>query len=496
MSVRELHHTELIGTAAITPIAGFMCQGEYETVLRTGRRINGHLIPIPVLLETDPQMDLNSTEAGLCIQLIDVYSNPVAKLSLECIFEAALNAKALSLESRSFVEHLRYVGGRIFDFQGVKHRPFQNFRVTPARMRDQIREFRIPRVFGILVPSLLFESDLRFLNQVLNSTNSLVILHVPVESGSEVQIPLAIRVRCIEATLKHPLLAGYSERVKLVLLPWFLVKPIEAREQLFYIQIAKNYGVSDVLITGMEILEGAKILAGEMQINALDWPFSGTSEMASLSKSLSTGERISATVLNPSAADILHSHFPEIHQRGLIVMFIGLSGSGKSTLASLLKERLESAPFNKLVSHIDGDEMRSTISKDLGFSHKDRLMHIKRMEVIASRIAYHRGVAILSTIAHQRYARSLIREAVKRETAANFLLIYVNTSVDVCRARDTKGLYQKARDGSIRTLVGVDIDFEEPLPGESDMNLSTDTSPTSSLDAIVAAIISKDFIRK
>ncbi|MFT6743188.1 MAG: adenylylsulfate kinase [Paraglaciecola sp.] len=144
-------------------------------------------------------------------------------------------------------------------------------------------------------------------------------------------------------------------------------------------------------------------------------------------------------------------------QRAKVLWLTGLSGSGKSTIAQALERKLYNEGYFAQV--LDGDNIRSGINANLGFSMEDRVENIRRIAEVA-KLYLNSGVITLNsfispTIAIRNDARSVIG-------AADFLEIYVNAPLEVCEARDVKGLYKKARKGEIRGFTGIDSPYEAP----------------------------------
>ena len=168
---------------------------------------------------------------------------------------------------------------------------------------------------------------------------------------------------------------------------------------------------------------------------------------------------------------------------GLVVFFTGLSGSGKSTLAREIGTRLA---VEQTITLLDGDVVRSHLSRGLGFSREDRDVNIRRIGWVAAEVAKHGGLAICAPIAPYDDARKWTRRHVEATTGPGaFMLVWVSTPLAVCEQRDTKGLYARARAGELRGFTGIDDPYEEP----HDADLTLDTSVTG-LDECVAAVLS------
>ena len=148
-------------------------------------------------------------------------------------------------------------------------------------------------------------------------------------------------------------------------------------------------------------------------------------------------------------------------RQGFCVWLTGLSGSGKSTTGDQLAELLEAE--QRVVTMLDGDRVRAHLSKGLGYSRADRDANIRRIGFVASEVVRHGGAVICATISPYREARDDCRALIG---ADRFVEVYVNAPIQVCEARDPKGLYAKARRGELTGFTGVDDPYEPPLAPE------------------------------
>ena len=162
-------------------------------------------------------------------------------------------------------------------------------------------------------------------------------------------------------------------------------------------------------------------------------------------------------------------------QKGAVVFFTGLSGSGKSTVAAALAELLRDEGARG-VALLDGDVMRRSISAGLGFDRTSRNTNVQRLGVAAAEVARAGGVGIVAPIAPFTEGRALAREAA---AGLPFLLVHINTPLEICEQRDRKGLYAKARAGEVSDFTGISSPYETP----ADADLAIDASTVSSYDA-------------
>jgi adenylylsulfate kinase len=165
---------------------------------------------------------------------------------------------------------------------------------------------------------------------------------------------------------------------------------------------------------------------------------------------------------------------------GFVVWFTGLSGAGKTTIANVVEPELERRGF--LVDHLDGDIVRSHLSKGLGFSKEDRDTNIARIAWVASRIARAGGVVIVSAISPYEEARHHARQLI--ESQAPFVEVHVATPLEECARRDPKGLYAAAFAGEIDNFTGVSAPYEEPSDPELRVD-TTDQTPSESAQLVL-----------
>jgi adenylylsulfate kinase len=168
----------------------------------------------------------------------------------------------------------------------------------------------------------------------------------------------------------------------------------------------------------------------------------------------------------PSSAALIYAHeHPEsdrTRRGGFTLWFTGLSGSGKSTIAHLVGPELDER--GALVEYLDGDTVRTHLSKGLGFSKEDRDAHIERVGWVASRLTRHGAAVICAAISPYQETRAKARAMV--EGFGPFVEVYVKASVEECARRDVNGLYAKAFAGEIKGFTGVDDPYEEPTQPE------------------------------
>jgi adenylyl-sulfate kinase len=188
-----------------------------------------------------------------------------------------------------------------------------------------------------------------------------------------------------------------------------------------------------------------------------------------------------------------HEH-PESDRRregGFTLWFTGLSGAGKTTIAHLVGPELERR--GHIVEYLDGDTVRTHLSKGLGFSKEDRDTNIERIGWVASRLTRHGAAVIAAAISPYEETRQKARADV--EQWGTFVEVFVATSVEECARRDVKGLYEKAFAGEITGFTGVDDPYEEPVSPE--LRIDTEEhEPEESAQIILAKLEELGLVRE
>ena len=171
---------------------------------------------------------------------------------------------------------------------------------------------------------------------------------------------------------------------------------------------------------------------------------------------------------------------------GFCLWFTGLSGSGKSTIAAAVTGELRRRGHR--VELLDGDEVRENLSAGLGFSKADRDANIRRIGWVAALLARNGIVAVTAAISPYRSVRDEVRAKIDR-----FVEVYVDTPIEVCEARDAKGLYAKARAGELTGFTGIDDPYE--APGHADLVIAGDrTTPGDAAAWIVEVLIARGVV--
>jgi sulfate adenylyltransferase len=239
-------------------------------------------------------------------------------------------------------------------------------------------------------------------------------------------------------------------------------------KELVYLQDEQRYEESDKVPAGVRI---ASISGTQVRVDYLG-----------------NGKQLPEWFTRPEIAAILSRVSPPFHRRGFCIWFTGLSGAGKSTIAEVLASLL--LEHGRVATVLDGDVVRTHLSRGLGFSKEDRDMNILRIGFVASEIVRHNGAVICAAVSPYRATRNEVRAMIGEE---QFIEVHVDTPLEVCEQRDIKGMYAKARRGEIKGFTGIDDPYEEPLNPELRLE-TTGCLPEENAGKILQHLIGKGFL--
>jgi sulfate adenylyltransferase len=202
---------------------------------------------------------------------------------------------------------------------------------------------------------------------------------------------------------------------------------------------------------------------------------------------LRAGRPLPEWFTRPEVAAVLSHAHPPRYRQGFCIWFTGLSGAGKSTTAEILALKL--LEKGRQASVLDGDVVRTHLSKGLGFSKEDRDTNIRRIGFVASEVVRHGGAVICAAVSPYRATRNECRSMIGSD---HFIEVFVDTPLDVCEQRDTKGMYAMARAGRLQGFTGVDDPYEAPHQPEITLD-TVSYSPDENADRIIATLVEMGF---
>jgi len=516
---RQLGDLELIMSGAFAPLRGFMTEADVRAVAASGTLADGTAWPIPVTLEC--RSDAVPPDAGHVL-LADPEGTPLAVLRIteRTVLGApdpAGGDPASGVPADRDPAITGPAGGTMIRLAGpvtahrpAEHGPFRRLMISPEQARAKLGTGPV-LAFATRAP--LGWRQIGQLKHLAGQLSARLLL-LPL-TGGQAQV-----VRQPEDLVRAVLAAAASLPAGTLVVPVPLAprpadgaappgRPEPVRELAAAAIVAAAHGATHLMadgwlpagrdgraagavITGLPGAPIPVVAAGEWAYDqrAEVWrPLSliepgaeiGDLSADQLADMLDSGACLPDWFAPEAVRAELRRARPPRSERGLVLFLTGLSGSGKSTLARDLHDIL-SERGERRVSLLDGDLVRSLLSAGLSFSRADRDLNIARIGYVAAEIARHGGIAICAPIAPYAAARQRVREMVCQ--AGDFLLIHVATPIEVCEARDRKGLYAKARAGLIERFTGISDPYEEP----TDAVLTIDTSVLSREQAVNAVL--------
>ena len=529
LSNRAVCDLELLATGGFSPLDRFMGREDHDRVISDMRLSDGHLFPIPITLPVDAhEVRLDSD-----IALRDNKNDLLAVMTVQEAYEwnrreVALRVFGTTDERHPMVAEMDQWGpvnisGKLWVIGLPRHFDFRDLRLTPAQCRDRLQKMGAGNVVAFQTRNPLHRVHEEMTKRAIAATDGVLLLHPAVGMTKLGDVDHYTRVRTYRAMAEN----HYEpSRVLLGLLP-LAMRMGGPREALWHAVIRRNYGANHLIVgrdhagPGNDSSDrpfyepyGAQELVAEHsdELGVRVVPFKELvylpdedryAEASAVApgtavKSIS-GTRVRGQYLDrgvklpdwytrPEVAEILAESYPPRRRQGVCVWFTGLSGSGKSTTAEVLTVLLMER--GRQVSVLDGDVVRTHLSKGLGFTKQDRDANILRMGFVASEIVRAGGAVVCAAVSPYAATRDAVRDMIG---ADRFVEVFVNTPLDVCEKRDTKGLYAKARRGEITRFTGIDDPYEAPL--RPDLELETVMhSPEANARAIADELARRGFV--
>ena len=506
ISMRNLFDLELLATGGFSPLDRFMGKADYERILHEMRLSDGTLFPLPITLTADPK---ELPTVGEDIVLRNANNEVIAVLTLDEVYhwdaetEAALAYGSTDSKHPMVSEMARWnkvcISGPMKVINLPKYYDFIELRRTPAQVREMLENMGHDNVVAFQTRNPLHRIHEELTKRAAAQVGGSLIIHPVVGMTKPGDVDHYTRVRIYKALVDN----YYDKKNTLLSLLPLAMRMAGPKEVLLHAIIRRNHGANHFIVgrdhagpgkdsTGkpfygpydaqenMKKYEhelGVKMIPFEelvylpdekRYVEGKDVPqgaktlnISGTQVRDDY---LAKGKLLPDWFTRPETAEILREMYPPRHKQGFCIWFTGLSGSGKSAttqvLTSLLLER------GREIAILDGDVVRTHLSKGLGFSKEDRDTNIMRIGFVAGEIVHASGAVICAAISPYRATR----EEARKMVGENFVEVYMNTPVEVCEQRDVKGLYAKARqamaDGHPMGFTGVDDPYEPPIDPE------------------------------
>jgi sulfate adenylyltransferase len=500
LSARSVCDIELLATGAFSPLDRFMGKADYERVVQEMRLADGTLFPIPITLPVPTH------QLGRAIALRSPNNDVIAVMSVEEVFEWNPTSEALHVYGTTDVRHPLvaemaswpkfYASGAIRVLNLPKHYDFPQLRRTPAEVRSYLQALGHSNVVAFQTRNPMHRADEELTKRAVDQIQGTLMIHPVVGFTKSGDIDHYTRIRAYKVLVDR----YYDHRRTLLSLLPLAMRMAGPREAIWHAIIRRNFGANHFIVGRdhagpgndsngrpfygpFEAQELVLQFRHEIGINPITFNElvyvpdenryeersripSGT-RIATLSGSqvradfFSNGKKLPSWFTRPEVAAILAQFSPPQHQKGFCLWFTGFSGAGKSTIAEIVATLL--MEHGRQATVLDGDVVRTHLSKGLGFSKEDRDINIRRIGFVASEIVRHHGIAICAAVSPYRATRNECRSLLGND---QFIEIFVDTPLDVCEQRDTKGMYAKARRAEIKGFTGVDDPYEPPANPE------------------------------
>lgn len=532
LSPRSICDLELLANGGFSPLNRFMGEADCQRVMDEMRLADGTLFPMPITLPIPEELDIH---VGDEVALRDEKNNLLAIMKVEEKYSWNLDEVAVkvfgALDTRHplVAEMHRWgkwnISGALEVLQLPPHYDFKPLRLTPAQVRERLQSFGRENVVAFQTRNPLHRVHEELTRRAITEVDGVLLLHPSVGMTKPGDVDHYTRVRTYRALTEN-----YFEpdRVLLSLLP-LAMRMGGPREALWHAIIRRNYGANHFIVgrdhagpgndsqgkpfygpyDAQELVRNYQDELGVRMIPFRELVYlededryeeesriTPSAKIAKLSGTqvredfLNKGQLLPQWFTRPEVAEVLADSYPPRYRQGVCLWFTGLSGAGKSTVADVLTTIL--LENGRQITVLDGDVVRTHLSKGLGFSAEDRDTNIRRIGFVASEIVRHGGVVVCAAISPYRSTRADVRNMVG---TGQFVEIYVNTPLEVCEQRDVKGMYAKARRGEIKHFTGIDDPYEPPENPEIICDTVVNT-PEENARQIVAYLAEQGYIKE
>ncbi|MHB8533850.1 MAG: bifunctional sulfate adenylyltransferase/adenylylsulfate kinase [Sulfuricaulis sp.] len=535
LTQRQLCDLELLMNGAFSPLDGFMSHDAYESVLQDMCLTDGTLWSIPINLDVPDEL-AGKLQIGGSLGLNDAEGFMLAVLRIEAIWkpdkkreaEIVFGTNSMAHPGVRYLHeavHDTYVGGKVEGIQLPAHYDFERLRDTPEELRRLFAKhgWRHVVAFNTSKPMHRLHRDITL--RAAKEAQANILLHPAVGMTKPGDLHYYARVHCYQAIRQH-----YPHGLAMLSLLPMAVRMAGPREALLNAIVRQNYGCShfivgpehaappdirkggarfypryaaqDLMAQHRDKLDIRMIPIQEMMYVPEDDDFLPSERIertgkkgiqfteSDLYRHLADNLEIPAWYSFPDVIAQLRKVCPSRDRRGITLFFTGLSGAGKSTIAKILYAKFIEAG-GRPVTLLDGDVVRKNLSNELGFSKEHRDINVKRIGFVASEITKNGGVAICAPIAPYATTRRSVRDQIEQHGA--FIEIYVATPIEVCEARDRKGLYAKARKGRVKEFTGISDPYDVPEHPEIRLDASQ-LSPMQAAQEIFLYLLREGYL--
>jgi len=532
---RQLCDCEMILDGSFSPLDRFMTESDYDSVLKNLRLSSGELFSLPIVLDVDEQF-ADQLSHGEKILLREKEGFKIAYMNIESIWKPDFVQEAKLVYGTADNSHPAvnymfdignkiYVGGKIEKIAMPNHYDYRQYRFPPGDVRSKFKENKWDRIVAFQTRNPLHRAHVEMTLTSMKELDANLFLHPVVGLTKPGDVDHYTRVRCYEHVIKK-----YPRNSAILGLLPLAMRMGGPREALLHALIRKNYGCTHLIVgrdhagpgndgngtpfygpyDAQELLKqheeeiGIKMVPFQFMVytpkdssyktidnldNNEDYQTISGTELRNI---LDQGNEIPNWFSYPEVAEELKRSRPALNKRGFTIFFTGLSGSGKSTLANgLLIKLLEEG--NRPVTLLDGDIVRTHLSSELGFSKEHRSLNVQRIGFVASEITKNGGIAICAPIAPYEQDRNINKELISK--VGGYVEVYVNTSLEKCEQRDSKGLYKLAREGKIKEFTGISDPYEEPRSPDVLINSDGSKSPEELVDQIFQKLFDMEFLK-
>ncbi|MEZ0310972.1 MAG: bifunctional sulfate adenylyltransferase/adenylylsulfate kinase [Myxococcota bacterium] len=527
---RALCDLELLATGGFSPLTTFMGKKDYERVCAEMRLADGTLWPMPITLPVSRDV---AVKEGEDLALCDAVGNALAVMNVREVYDYDPLAEARAVLGTTDEKHpgvqalgrqgSRYVSGPLTVMQTPGHFDFTDLRMTPKDVRAAIAQRGWTKTVAFQTRNPLHRAHEEITKRAAREIGAGLLLHPVVGVTKPGDVDHYTRVRCYKALAQH----HYAAReIVLGLLP-LAMRMAGPREALWHALIRRNYGATHFIVGRdhagpgndsngkpfygpYEAQELAQKYEKELGVGIVPFqmmvylpnkdtyvpvnevpkgePTADISGTQVRDDYLAKGRALPTWFTRPEVAAVLAEASPPKYAQGVTIWLTGLSGAGKSTITHGLEQRL--LAVGRDCTFLDGDEIRTHLSKGLGFSKEDRDANIRRVGYVAAQITRHGGTVIAAVISPYKAVRDEVRKSV-----GNFVEVFVDAPLEVCEARDVKGLYKKARAGELKGFTGIDDPYEAPEKPEVVVRTGEE-NVRQSVDKIVDALTALGYLKK